>query len=168
MNEIEILKQIEEIAKEFKLDATVVKATKQQPFDILLIYIGSNATATPFVLNIMVHQQILDPSTTSSFYKIEFKLKLPLKIADFSYSQTSNLIALINRSLELPGFETSEIDNEIFYRHVLLFSGKKISKELILGLIGMIKLTLDLHIESIESVSSGKLSYDELLRKALK
>jgi hypothetical protein len=168
MNEHNILKNIEKIVKDFKLDATLISATEKQPFDNLIIFIGTDKINRPFVLNITAENQILDPKQDSSIFKVSFRIKLPFKIADFSFSQTSNLIALINHSLELPGFEIDEIENEIFYRYVLLTSDKVLNDEIILGIIGMIKLTLDLHVYSIEIVSSGKMSYDDLLKDALK
>lgn len=167
MNESECLKHLEKIFKDEKLDATFIRQTEEIPYDNLIVFIGADSQDRPYILNITSQKQIMDPKKDSGIFRIQFQLKLPFKIAEFSYNQTSNLVALVNRFLELPGLELNEVDREIFYRYVLLSSEKGLNREIILGIAGIIRLVLDTHIKSIEGVASGAITYDQLLSQSL-
>lgn len=167
MKEHDILQKIEKIVQDEKLDASLFAPSEKIPYDNLIVFIGADSLSRPYVLNITAQSQILDPKKDSGIFRVSFQLKLPFKIAEFSFSQTSNLIALLNRFLELPGLEINEVTQEIFYRYVLLVDEKGLNKEIILGIIGMIRLILDIHLKSIESVASGSMTYDQLLSQAL-
>lgn len=167
MNETEMLQHIEKILKAEKLDATFFNRTEEIPYDNLIVFIGADAQDRPYILNITAQKQIMDPKKDSGIFRVQFQLKLPFTIAEFSYNQTSNLVALINRFLELPGLELNEVDREIFYRYVLLVDEKGLNREIILGIAGIIRLILDTHLKSIENVASGTITYDELLKQSL-
>lgn len=168
MKELDILKSIEKCVKDAKLDASLFLPTEKIPYESLAVFIGSDSQNEPLVLNITAQNQILDPKKVSSLFRVQFRVKLPFKIAGFSLSQTSNLIALINHFADLPGFEINELENEVYFRHVLMLEKKGLSDQLILGLIGLIKFIVETQSPAIEGVATGKLSYDELLTNALK
>ncbi len=167
MKEQVILQKIEKFFQDEKIDASFFAPTENIPYENLIVFIGTDALSRPYVLNVTAQSQILDPKKDSGIYRVTFQLKLPFKIAEFSFSQTSNLIALLNRFLELPGLEINEVTQEIFYRYVLLVDEKGLTKEIILGIAGMIRLILDIHLKSIENVASGSMTYDQLLSQAL-
>jgi len=167
MNEFKVLQTLENMMKNEGIDATLFKPTEDLPYENLIVFIGADAKDRPYILNISAQAQILDPKKDSGIFRIPFQIKLPIKIAEFSFSQTSNLIALINRYMELPGLELNEVDHEIYYRYVLLVDEKGINKEIILGIVGIIRLILDHHVPSIESVATGLITYDQLLLKSL-
>lgn len=167
MKEEDVLHTIEKAAKHQKLDVSFFKASQDVPYDSLVVFLGADNQNRPYALNVTVQKQILDPKKESGLFRVEFKVKIPFKIEDFSFSQTSNLVALLNHFLDLPGLEVNEADRELFYRYVLLIDEKGINETLLIGLMGMIKFILDIHTPSLESVASGKMSYDELLEQAL-
>lgn len=167
MNELNLLKAIEKMAHKEKLDVSLFESSEKIPYDVLTVFLGTDAKSRPFVLNITSQKQVIDPKKDSGIFRIPMQIKLPFKIADFSLSQTSNLVSLLNHFLDLPGFEVNEVENEVSYRYVLLADKAGINESLIIGIIGMIKFILDTHAQAIESVATGEITYDELLEKAL-
>ncbi len=168
MNELNVLKAIEKMAKAEQLDVSLFESSEKIPYDVLTVFLGADAKSRPFVLNITAQKQVLDPKKDSGIFRIPFQVKLPFKIADFSFSQTSNLVSLLNHFLDLPGLEVNEVENEVSYRYVLLVDKDGMNESLIIGIIGMIKFIIDMHASAIESVATGEITYDELLEKALK
>lgn len=92
MKELDILKSIEKCIKDAKLDASLFLPTEKIPYESLAVFIGSDAQNEPLILNITAQNQILDPKKVSSLFRVQFRVKLPFKIAGFSMSQTSNLM----------------------------------------------------------------------------
>lgn len=168
MNEIDLLKKIAAISQKGELQTAHFSANEEVPYDYLTVFIGNDDQNRPRSLEITTQKQIIDPSKESKLFRVQFSSKLPFDIVEESVNQTSNLVAFINRYLELPGFEISEIEDQLFYRYVLLVNEPGLSDELILSIIGTILLVLDLYSHSLESVASGKMSYSELLEQALK
>ncbi len=90
MKEENVLHIIEKAAKHQKLDVSFFKASEQVPYDSLVVFLGVDNQNRLYALNVTVQKQILDPKKESGLFRVEFKVKLPFKIEDFSFSQTSN------------------------------------------------------------------------------
>lgn len=168
MNENELLKKIEKAAQKADLQGSIFSANEEFPYDCLTLFLGADDQGYTKTLEITAQQQIVDPAKESKLFRVQFSSKLPFEIADTCSNQTASLIALVNRFLDLPGFEMSELDDQVFYRYVLLVNEQGLTDELILSIIGSVMLMLDLYSRSFEAVASGKMSYNELLEHALK
>lgn len=166
--DIKILKLIEKIGKDHELDTSLFYPDNDIPKAILTLFLGADSQKRPFVLKITADEQLLNPNVETGIYRISLQVKLPFKIKAESFSQTSNLVSFINHFSDFPGFELDEIEEDVYYRYILMIDEKGMKNELILGIIGMIKFLIDIHAESIETVATGKMTYDQLLSEALK
>ncbi len=168
MNETDLLKKISNAAEKAELQASLFAANEEIPYDYLTLFLGNDDQNRAKTIEITTQKQIIDPTKESKLFRVQFSSKFPFDIAENSSNQTASLIVFLNRFLELPGFEMSEIDDHIFYRYVLLVNEPGFDEELILSIIGNILMILNLYSHALENVSSGKLSYNELLEQALK
>lgn len=167
MEEHDILKKVDQWTKLEALEGGFFEPDGRFPYPRLILLAGSSKQETAYFLEITCLSQVLNPESTSNIYRLSFNIKFPFKVAPGLTSQTASLIALLNKFLDLPGFEMDEANDDLFYRYVLLLSQEGLNKDLILGIIGNIMLTVQMHIDPIRSVASGEVSYDELIAKTL-
>lgn len=167
MEDQDILKTVDQWTKMEGLEGGFFEPDEHVSYPRLILLAGSSHQETAYFLEITCLNQVLNPESLSTIARLSFKIKFPFKVASGLAGQTASLIALLNRFLDLPGFEMDEAKDELFYRYVLLLSKEGLNKDLILGIIGNIMLTVQMHINPIRSVASGEVSYDELIAKTL-
>lgn len=168
MEDQDILKEISLWTAAEKLEGGLFHPDETVPYTRLLLLAGSSQQENPYFLEVTCLNQILNEGAPAKIFRLSFKIKFPFKIAPASASQTASLIALLNRFLDLPGFEMNEASDELFYRHILHLTEKGMDKDLILGIIGNIMLTVQMHVDPIRSVATGEISYTDLIAKTLK
>ncbi|MDP1881219.1 MAG: YbjN domain-containing protein [Parachlamydiaceae bacterium] len=89
------------------------------------------------------------------------KLNKPEVIADLA-----RLLHLFNKELDVPGFGLDEMAGIVFYRIMLPTPKKQIDSELLLAYIKTAEHVCQMFSPSIQAVSSGKMTLDQILEKA--
>lgn len=173
MKELELLQEIEKMLKEEEMDCSIEPDVKAPPFGRLLVFFGNDTQGRERILEITAQDQLLgelitSPEKASTFTRVQFEVALPFYIKDYTSNEINSLLAFLNRMLELPGFEFDEFNSRIFYRHVMLTARKDIEKPLIMGIMGVIRMLLDLFSETIEQVGEGKQTFEDLLGEVIK
>lgn len=171
MNETEILKAMEIMFQEDEFDCSF-ETSEALPFGCLLVYLGTDHFDRNRVLEITAQEQELGESLRETpiehkFVRVQFEVTLPFDTKDYTANEVASLQALINRMIELPGFEFDEIDSKVFYRYVLLTPKTGIEKDLVVGITGVIMLYLEMFSEMMERVAEGKNTFSEILEQTL-
>jgi hypothetical protein len=90
---------------------------------------------------------------------------LPVKVSNDRFQDVARLLSAINNDLDVPGFSLNESSNLIFYRVVVPFYQKKLNQDLIKQYLNVSVNAAQAFINVINAVSSGQMTYDELLQK---
>ena len=170
MNEADLLKKIEGILVDDQLDCSFVPASPEIPYDRLLVFFGLDYKERVKTLEITLQEQELGQNVTpnkktmnAGLVRVQFQIKLPFLIDPLSGIEVANLLHFLNRFLELPGYEMSELDEEIYFRYIWITHQDVLTPPLLLSIVGIILMNVDLFSQSIESVSSGEKTYSQLL-----
>lgn len=99
---------------------------------------------------------------------LEFSSELPFPVKEEAAKDSASLLHFININLYMPGFILNEADGKIIFRHINYSLDSGIDKKILIGVVGLILLYLDLYGLSIEEVSSGKKSFNEVLEDVVK
>lgn len=146
-----------------------LEPSQRHPEGRILLFIGNDAKQRDRSLEITMQEQIPGSKEVDvPYYRIQFETALPFPLSDLRSPEVGSFLFFLNRQLELPGFEIDEGNSLILYRYVLLTPEAHIQPNLLKGLIGSITLTLDLFSEAIEKVSSGEITFNEILENILK
>lgn len=97
------------------------------------------------------------------YYQLQFIVSLPFTVSDSHISDLARLLLLLNKGMELPGFELSEVDRHVFFRTATVFSEDCLDQRIILSYIGMIEMLLDAFSENLEAVATGTRSFRSIL-----
>lgn len=90
---------------------------------------------------------------------------LPVKISSDRFTDISRLLHKINNDIDLPGFSLNEPSNLIFYRVIVPFYQKKLNPELLKQFLNVSVNAASTFIHVINTVCSGSMTYDEILKK---
>jgi hypothetical protein len=159
--------------KEHKLSCTLAVSTESNPVKELILSLDKDRQERPRSLQIKVMKQVLPSSMPKkgiealSYFHVQFVSKLPFPINRMAAREVESLILFINRTLELPGFEVSELDEAVFYRYAWIIGEKGLDKHIVLGITGVILMTLDLLSDMIEKIASGAITFNQALEMAL-
>lgn len=172
MNEMEFLETIETMLKKEQFDCSLEPDVKAPPFGRVLVFLGNDTLEREKILEITAQNQDLgeslkEPPSPPAYTRIQFEVPLPFDIKEHTANEVASLLAFLNRMLELPGFELDEVNSKIYYRYVHLTPHKGIDKTLITGIVGVIIMLLGMFSDTIEQVSEGKRSFNDLLEQML-
>lgn len=81
-------------------------------------------------------------------------------------ADVARLLHLLNKELDVPGFGMDEAAGVVFYRLMLPTPKKKIESDLLLAFIKTVEHVCQMFSTSIEAVSSGQMTLNEILAKA--
>lgn len=174
MNEREFLTQFEQTLKLEEFDCSLVEANEVIPYQRLLVFLGLDKKERERILEITALKQEfikgldLSESHGSDLFRVQFQVGFPFNIQSEATAQIASLICYLNRQIELPGFEMNEIDLQLFYRYILLYGEKKFNKQLCISIVGLIMLLLELFTSTLERVSSGEATFNDLLEEIIK
>lgn len=147
--------------------------TEEIPIDQLYVQLDVDDQGRDFVLQLKIEEVSGDeegdaknPSDISLHF-LQFVVALPYDVLPEQGSDVARLLLLINKSLELPGFELSEADGVAYYRYVLMSYTKKFHTKQLRSLLGTIMFTLDTYSEMIEGVASGGRSLESLVKEVI-
>lgn len=165
------LRSIQKVLETDGLKCQYVSKNQNIPFDQLFVRLDVNGLSQEVVLQLRLMEHPLeDPSNThnENLHLLQFFVALPLKIRENKVEETLRFLSLINRSLEVPGFEFSEVDLMVYYRYVLMTSEDSISTLLIKNLMGVIMFILDSFSTKIEEIGRGKRTLKEVVEEAIR
>lgn len=160
------LKDLDIALRSENYDSSLIPASEEFPYERLIAFLGVDYQKRERILEVTLQQQELAEGLTTplpGYVRLQFLSMLPFDVDDDSSSQVASLLLFLNHLLELPGFEMSEIDSKVCYRYVLLTDSNGVDAKVCFAIIGIIILILDLFTETIEKVSSGLMSFNELL-----
>lgn len=159
------LNNIKKILDENDLDCDVVKISDEDFDTRLLVFLNLDNKDRPRSLEITLLNQDLLPE---NFCNLQFMVILPICSEDHTVADTARAISFINRNIALPGFEFDEIEGHILYRYVVLTdTTTTINENYILGIIGNIMSSLDIFGDTIDKITSGEKTFNEMLEEAL-
>lgn len=162
-----VVKKIKAILDEQKMESTT--PSEDSPFrNSLLVFLAIDQKKRERILEISADKAPLQPDTMVPQedelpYSIRFVVKFPFKIEGIALNQVSNLLHFINQSIALPGFELNELEGAVLYRYVWITDDSSIHKMTLMTIISSIMINLALFSETIESLSDGKLSFNDFL-----
>lgn len=100
------------------------------------------------------------------YQEIQLLSVLPFQVNAENIPDTARLILLLNKGMELPGFELSEVDGIVLFRHAFVVPEDALDERILLSLVGMIQMLLDAFTELLEDVATGAQSLQEALEIA--
>lgn len=173
MNEHQYLERLEKLMSSENLDCALLDKTDEIPYDRLLIYLGNDYKMRERVMEITLQEQEFGESLKKqpekkSYLRIQFQVPLSFQIRELFTQQVASLLLFLNRYLELPGLEMSEVDSKIFYRYVLLTDADAFDNKICLAIVGFITLILEVFTETIEKIADGSKTFNELLEDVIK
>jgi hypothetical protein len=145
----------------------------------LSIPIGTDSKERPLFLEIKITQEY--PSETlpkddllaheqlhavKNYYFLHFFVMLPFDVKGDALGDTARLLLLLNKSLDLPGFDMSEVNQVVFYRYTWASPALEVDKLFLLSIVGMIMLIIDSLSYTIEKVASGEASLMQIVEQA--
>lgn len=171
MKEHELLKQFEKTLNDEEFDCSLVDPSEEVPYERLLIFLGMDEKERERILEVtalkqeLVQGMDLIESDEPDFFRVQLQIGFPFKIKPNCCAQVGSLVCYLNRLIELPGFEMNEIDLQVSYRYVLMYGEGKFNKKLFISLVGIIMLFIELFENTIERVSSGEITFNEILEQ---
>ena len=172
MKESLFLNTIQQILKMEQFESAIESDTNTPPFGRVIVVLGNDHLERERILEITTQTQDLgeslkDPPEIPKYIRIQFEVPMPFDFKDHSAAEIASLIAFLNRMLELPGFEIDEVNSGIYYRYVLLTSDHRLDKDLITGIIRVIIRLCEMFSDTIEQVSEGKCTFNDLVEHML-
>ena len=172
MTEEEILQSMEKTLETEGIDCSFESPSDEIPYPRLMVYLGTDHKDRDQVLEIISQVQemgevLKEIPVQPNYVRVQFQSCFPFTVKDHALHDTTGALMFINRLLDLPGFELSEIDDKLFYRYVLLTTKDEVDKQLLLGIVGNVMLLLDMYTEMIEQLAEGKMTFNEILEKVI-
>ena len=169
-----ILKHLVTLLHAEGMDASLIGIDDVSPQDRILVFLGNDPQNREQILEITAQDQELGQGLQSNtsqnapqLARVQFQVLLPFKMQAVTAKEVASLICYLNRQMELPGLEMNEVDDLLFYRHVLLATHEDLNKTLVISVVGVIMFILKLYSELIESVASGKMTFNTVLEKVI-
>jgi hypothetical protein len=165
-----MLKQIQAMLDQAQFECSIVKAGSEFPQDRLLVFLGVDGKRRERILEITSQEQVVNSehkSPTKNYFRIQFQYIFPFLTQDLAINQVASLVLFLNHQVDFPGLELDELEGRISYRYVWLTKGNAVDDQLILSLLGIIRLLLDLFAESLERLAEGQATFNELLEEII-
>lgn len=168
------LKRIQNLLESEELDCRLVE--KEEAIETFLkVYLGSDQKHRGYWMNLrLIPQLLMDEETVveegtmkPSYYALSFTMDFPFKAKVTSVSNVARLVAFLNSSAHLPGFEFSEVDLQVSYRYVLMGHDNSFQQKILVGIIGNAFVIKEMYSEMIEKVCVGKMSMNEVLEEVV-
>lgn len=168
-----ILKKVENFLSEEGLNAVLVPASEEVPYERILLFLGVDSKGRERFLEMTAQEQILSQSLPGhhidrkSYHRVQFKSTLPFTIDDLALSQVGSLLHFLNGRLDFPGFELNELDNQVSFRYILLTHEEGLDFTLLSTLIGMFTLFIESFAPCIERLAEGNMTFNDLLQEII-
>lgn len=152
------------LLKKEEFDCILVESADPVPHEKVVVSLGKGSGDIPQFLDIYYSEQPAGPLSTKGFtYKTyTFSTRYSLEYNSDTVYETARFVNLLNTLVEIPGFEINELEQLIRYRYIFL-SSAEIEKELLLTIVGMHIFAVDMVLPLIDSIVSGKASFEDIL-----
>lgn len=168
------LNEIKNLIEHLRYKCQILECSERIPIDQLIVELDRDAQDRSRFLVIRAANQELSSqdalfginSSPRNYQELQFIVTLPFFVKDEKIFEISRLILLLNKGIELPGFELSEVDHLIYYRYALIVPEDDLDERILLSLIGMIQLLLEAFTEIFEAVATSGLTFREVAIKA--
>lgn len=156
-----------------EMDCVHITKTKETPFEQLFMSIGPDEKGRDITLQIQfLEENLKNISELAAFTQESAKLInlqlccfLPFQIKEECIVEVARLIASLNKSCAIPGFEFSEVDGIVYFRNAVL-TGKEVDEVILLSLLGNVVSNVDIFSSTIEAVGTGKMTIEDVVKMA--
>lgn len=147
-------------------ESQLLKKTSHLPQDQLFVLLGQDEKLRDLVSQVQITKQEIPTSEKSRkpYYHIQFLLLLPVEKDIHDVGELLRFIQILNRAANIPGFEVSENEGVIYYRHAFFHAGQEIDEGLLRSIMGTILMQVNTFGRLIEEVSKGEKSCEEALQ----
>jgi hypothetical protein len=154
---------LSEIQKDTKQAYTILKIEKKEfPLFLRVYEQGELLQLLVFIPCQLESNPLLAPNTQSAAAS-DNDLDANKKAV---WSDMARLLHLFNKELDIPGFGMDESAGVVFYRVMIPTPKYKIDPELLLAFIKTAEYICKMFSHSIEAISTGRMSLDEIITKA--
>lgn len=145
-------------------DCDLLPKTEEREIEQLLVALGPDNKGRDLVLSVTsaelpLNQELFSKNKVKDIKKTYHFLQLaccfPFKVEEKSLWEMARMILLLNKGLELPGFELSEVDGVVFYRYVLPIVNSHVEEPLLICLVGTIDFLVKGFMEQLEEIATG-------------
>lgn len=153
---------------------TILNKSELIPMDQLVVELSPDSQERTRLLLIRAIRQNLSASDgllgiksqLRIYEELQLIVTLPFQVLDECIPDTARLVLLLNKGMELPGFELSEVDRILFFRHSFVVPEDDLDERILLALVGMIELILDAFADTLEKVATGTQSLSDVVKEA--
>lgn len=168
------LNLIKDLLERLNYKCKILEKTEAIPANQLVVELDRDIQGRDRYLVIRVANQNLASqdalfgikSTPRNYQELQLISSLPFFVNDEKIPDISRLILLLNKGLELPGFEFSEVDRLIYYRYAFVVPEDALDERILLSIIGMIQFVLEAFNDLFEAVATGTLTFQEVVEEA--
>ncbi|MBA3603831.1 MAG: hypothetical protein H0W50_09390 [Parachlamydiaceae bacterium] len=154
-------------------NSTIIHKSPELPIDQLLVELDRDAKGRELFLLIRTASQDLCINDTllgiqapfRNYQELQLIVTLPFYVIDAQIPDIARFILLINKGMEIPGFELSEVDHMIFFRHAFVVPEDQLDERIFLSLIGMIEALVGTFAHMLESVATGNQSLMQIIEE---
>lgn len=165
------LNDIRALLEKTNFKCEILPASDQIPIDQLVVGLGPDEQDRVRYLVIRTAEQDLSSqdtllgitSSARRYCEIQFHVVLPFRVNIENIPDTARLILLLNKGMELPGFELSEVDQIVLYRHAFVVPEDDLDERIVLSLVGMVQVLLQAFTQPLEIVATGQQSLQAVL-----
>jgi hypothetical protein len=166
-----ILEQLEERLNAIgSVACALLPSSDPIPYQRLIVNVGEDSQQRERIVEITAQEQkslfpqgIKPPLVLGQYVRLQFQFVFPFPCQLKALPDVCSFVLFLNRLIELPGFELSEVERKLFYRYVLLANSADIDATLCVSLLGVIMMLLDLLTEPLEKIAGGVVSFNEML-----
>ena len=168
------LKDIKTLLERANYACEILNKSDKIPIEQLVVGLDQDSKGRPLLLiirnsgqDIANHDALLGITAPYKNYQVlQFIISLPFLVKDTQISDIARLVCFINKGIEFPGFEFSEVDRLVFFRHAFVVSENELDERITLSLVGMIQVLVDLFAETFESVANDECTVQDVIEDA--
>lgn len=167
--ECKTLKDVEDFLKKKGIACQKQEKTDEIPFDQLYVPLGADYSKRPLTVQLRIIENPTDEGEKGEMhYLLHSFFAFPFKVTKKSLNDTARLTNLLNKVLIMPGLMFSEADEVVAFHHVNSGTTKGISSDVIEFIIMNIVYLVDVFMPTIEDVTQGKKTFDQVVDEAKK
>ncbi|MCI5051817.1 MAG: YbjN domain-containing protein [Simkaniaceae bacterium] len=162
------LSAIEQFLIDSGYDAKLQLKDENFPSDIIFIMIGQDHTGRDLTLQLYLttEQVTQDKGGVVSYSFLNFVTPFPYECTEARFGDLARLCSLINKTALFPGFKLSETDKCAVFHYVRFEFGAEINNCALDFLVATIVQLVHIFAESIENVTSGANTFQEVVSEA--
>jgi hypothetical protein len=149
----------------------IIKASKELPFDFILVSVEETEAGERPILQISLDKQKIAsdegvegfPVNSMGYVHMQFSMKPQIELKDEAVVDLLRFLLLINRTAAFPGFEFSESDRAVFYRYTTIVVAEGIDPYILLTIVANITMVYLSFEKYIKAVANREKTFDQVL-----